>query len=221
MTEKLHPPFNTEAVISAFSNLAEAIKPFLHNYNVIIGDDVSGRLPTLVIANLAGKRRRQMGLSNPSVFFINAGASITLAGRPEITLPKIAGIISQHRSPNQNILIVTEFVGTGASLAALANEFRRQGIIPDLCVLNSHNDPALIDSLKGYRIYCGSSKNNVGSLFYKNTALTGVKSPFTSSIAARLLLTPDGRAQVIQAREDMKTIANEVWEKIFSDSNHP
>lgn len=73
LMEKLHFPFDSEQLMVSFENLSRQLKPHLQSYNAIVGDDISGRLPTLIVARLANRKMTQAGLAKPSVYFINAG----------------------------------------------------------------------------------------------------------------------------------------------------
>jgi len=193
MIENLHPPFNRRDTVEAFENLARKIKPFLHTYNVTIGDDVSGRLPTLVIADLARRKRRELNLPPPFIFLINAGSNLTNYETAEIVKPKIAEIIKTNKDRYKGkVLIVTEYACTGYSIGALVDEFLKQNIKPDLCVLGSNADFSKIRGLENINIFKGSPKHDGASYaFYGFPRLTGVSSTPGSAYSERLELYDD------------------------------
>lgn len=215
LIDKLNHPFNDKSLVRAFEVLTIRLKPFIHSYDTIIGDDISGRLPTLVIAELARKKRDQMGLMPPQIFFINAGSNVSIPINAEKTLPKIRDLIKNHTRVNRKILIITEYVYSGDSISGLANEFRKQNLKPDLCILDSVADPDFINSLAGYKKFVGAVGGDSAAPFYLNSWLTGLLSVGCSPIAAkRGAYSYEQEASTIQARRDMKLIAAELWKLI-------
>ncbi len=212
--KKLHNPFNREYVVEVFEHLILQLGPTIHEYDTIIGDDVSGRLPTLVIADLARKKRSQMELPSPQIFFINAGSNVTDFDKSQKTLPLIRDLIKKHASNDRKILIVTEYVATGDSISILADEFRKQNLKPDLCILDSSYDPVIINSLKDYKIFLGAVKGGCGGRFHENPSLTGLHSVDCSPTATKFLSRFLTKDDIIEARRDMKLIASELWKLI-------
>jgi hypothetical protein len=214
LIKKLHNPFNREYVVEAFEHLILQLGPLIHEYDTIIGDDVSGRLPTLVIADLARKKRSQMELPSPQVFFINAGSNVKDFDKSPKTLPLIRDLIKKHASHNRKILIVTEYVATGDSISILADEFRKQNLKPDLCILDSSYDPIIINSLADYKIFLGVVKGGCGGQFHNNPSLTGLHSVDYSPTAAKYLSRYLTKDDIVEARRDMKLLANYLWQTI-------
>ena len=207
----LHRPFNGEYLIKTFEHLISELGPHMHEYDTIVGDDVSGRLLTLVIADLAGRKRKQMGLPPPQVFFINAGSNVSKSNKSGETLPKIRDLIKKHTGENRKILIVTEWTSTGDSIAILANEFKKQNFMPDLCILDSAMNPASIGSLVDFKIFLGAVRSGAGGCFYFRPYLSGLYSADCTPIAEKRRLDNSEKAEIIQARQDMKLIAGELW----------
>jgi hypothetical protein len=210
---RLHYPFNRNCVVEAFEHLVKELGPVIHKYNTIVGDDVSGRLPTLVIAELTRKKRIQLGLLPPQVFFLNAGSNIKNSTSIN-GLPKVRDLIEKYADENRKILIVTEYVCTGDSISILANEFKKINLKPDLCILESSHDPIMIGSLADYKRFLGAVSGGAGGQFYFNQTFTGLNGFDGSPIATRK--SPDNFSieKVTQARQDMKLIANEMWKLI-------
>lgn len=126
-----------KGIESAIEELEEPIKFILMkmkpnlekgDFEVIIGDDASGRLPTLIIGAVIKKVNSYLGFRLPSVrFFAGKGE--------ERKAKKIKEFMEENNirpSPTKKILVVTDFIATGSSLYPIIEALREQEIKFDI-----------------------------------------------------------------------------------------
>lgn len=216
LEECLVSPFDKAELVDAFKNLAIKLRPHIAKYDIVLGDDVSGRLPTLVIADCARRKREQTDQTPPRVYFVNAGSNLSESRRAKVTLPKLSKLIKKHEPfTNKKVLIVTEYMQTGRSVKAFVNELANHGITPDVCTVDM--DGKFNDfKNKGGNFFYGSIDKNAGYPFYdyRYKDLTGLESIDGSPVAKKLPLDIGLLRGMKRTRRDMKLIASEMWKII-------
>lgn len=117
----------------------------LHNkiergeYTIIIGDDTSGRIPTVIIGGVIKELYNKKNLPSPLVRFI-AGGSFSHKGivsKFNEYAEKLRGEGEEQFGSNraQKVLIVTEFMGTGRTLEPLIMNFKAKGMPCDVAAV--------------------------------------------------------------------------------------
>lgn len=109
LRQNVRHPFNAIGIMSVMFEVAEQLNPSLASYDLVVGDDVSGRLPAILYWRLANARRLQNGLPRASIRFINGRW-----GRNGDLLPDCA--FRPEPADGSRSLIVTEHIQTGASV---------------------------------------------------------------------------------------------------------
>lgn len=99
-------PFNHSSVVRDLFALARQVHPNAHEYDLIIGEDTSGRLPALVLRGVINARRQALGLEKSAIRFI-CGTRVE---------PVPERVIPPQRSDASRALIVTECVDSGDSI---------------------------------------------------------------------------------------------------------
>lgn len=212
LLQRIKPPFNRVEIFDAFEKIVSEIKPHMHLYDTIVGDDASGRLPTLVMANLIGRKRIQQGLSSPSVFFLSGGTNIANETVARDTIKEISDLIDKDSNKEKRkILIVTEYMNSGESMRILVDEFNKHSVFPDICTLETQVPAEIIWKGQKGNLYSGSSNTIAGKIFFVNSQLSGVESVFGSAISKRKDLSKRDFIETIEAHKDMRLIAEELW----------
>lgn len=211
LIEKLHPPFNTEACVAAFESLGNQLKDSLHEYDTIIGDDISGRLPTIVFAELAKRKREQLGLTPPQVLYINAGSNFSNDRLLPESSKQVAELIKSIAKPTKS-LIVTEYIDTGDSISAFVKVLEQLGISTDVCSLSTKDKLYKYQEGVPTKLLIGSESSKTGEVFTFNYGLTGLKSTYGS-------ITAEPRSRIDEqgvkiAKADMSLIADYLWKII-------
>lgn len=141
----------------AIESILEQIRPQIErgDYNLIIGDDVAGRIPSLIISKVLNNIYRQKGYKPPITKFI-AGSSTNhpewrrdkdhfgkLLKDKNNTLVKLfaklktkMGVAENSSSPRA--LLITEFVESGQSIGRLRHALRKCHIPVDICTLGTN-----------------------------------------------------------------------------------
>lgn len=127
------------------SIILESLRDRIENgeYCMIVGDDASGRIPTLIMANVMKQIYQKKGLPPPEIRFF--AGSTGLGGHDEgIRSDKIKQIAEGVRSSVNNrgsqqnktrILFVTDTIATGRTTKVFAKAFQELGIDFDIATI--------------------------------------------------------------------------------------
>lgn len=113
---ELDKPFCHPRVAKGLLQLSAQLDPHILNYNVLIADDTSARLPALVLRGVMNSRRAQLGTGPVALRFANGASSEPL--------PK--GYLPNPQPTTQRALIFTEYVSSGESAQNLYHAVRQQ-----------------------------------------------------------------------------------------------
>jgi hypothetical protein len=103
---ELSYPFSEPEVVKGLFDLARQTHKNAGKYDVIIGEDTSGRLPALFMREVITRRRAELGLPRAAMRFVS--------GRIEEDLPE--GFLPPLATPDSRALIVSEYIFTGHSI---------------------------------------------------------------------------------------------------------
>lgn len=107
LIEKVDFPFNDETVLSSIYELAKQLNPKLEQYDLIIGDDTSGRLLALLYGKLVNYRRQELGMEPAEIRFMD--------GKYRGEVPSSA--FPKETDKNARTLIATELVNEGKNIS--------------------------------------------------------------------------------------------------------
>src|SRR3989344_4807506 len=121
----------------AFERVLERMKPDIlaGRWSSVIGDDISGRIPALVVRNLLERVSNEQESAMPPGFFYAGGEGV---GKRRESLREYIGRIKP--SLGQRTLIVTEYVLKGESIKTLAEILKENGIAFDVVTLYGYSD---------------------------------------------------------------------------------
>lgn len=197
-----------------FENLVKQLIPAVknHEYNLIIGDDVSGRLPTLVVGGLIKEIYRREKIDIPQILFFLGGRS---SCREKISehLQKLAKENKIDLKQGKT-LVVTEYMSSGRSMVDFLGAIKEAGLSGDLAALNTEVDSALYQNkasrfyhpeFKDLRIYSGGTE----LLFWGEKHLTGIDKDINPLFAKQTPKITDSTGAstseiVFKARQDVK-----------------
>jgi hypothetical protein len=115
LTQECEFPFTMESTIAALYSLAEQLQPHLLEYDRMIVDDVSARVPSIIYYQLINEARLTAGLPRMRRFLVN--------GRlPAIGMDRTV----EAYSPEGRTLIFTEYSYTGSSLQRLYDALKER-----------------------------------------------------------------------------------------------
>jgi hypothetical protein len=165
------------------TQILRQLKPEIESgaYQMIIGDDASGRLPTLLIAKVIRSVCEAYGNAMPAVRFV-AGTKSYDEGRSHSEFAAKKSAVDDYvdelinKDPNiRRVLLVTDTIASGRSLVPLTTALRQHGIDPDIVALTDvsmmHGD---YDRLLPSRIVIGETQIAEPPRIYRKPNLSGV-----------------------------------------------
>lgn len=182
-------------------------------YSTFVGDDSAGRVPTIILANVARHIYRKKGFPDPVVRFIAGSTGLSGEGgekKQNALIEQIARIqntVQQNQDPKK-VLIVTDTISTGTSIEFLSNAFIKNGWPVDVVTVGEHENASLemVAEDIGTRIISGSGE--VPELYWRKE-LTGVtKDPKT------LFAVPHPNADDERVRQG-RAVAHEVAKELI------
>lgn len=105
--------------------------PPLVDYNTLIGDDVSARIPTLVMRKVVNYFRSQKGLPNIRTFFIVGGEYLK-----EDIIEQRNAFFKRHSQEWGKTLYLTEYVELGMGTKQMAEGLTGAGINFDIAAIS-------------------------------------------------------------------------------------
>lgn len=246
-----------EAVVNAFKetkkdfeHLVEQIADGIKNkhWTAILGDDVSGRLPALVIGGLASRYALEHDKKPPKQIFF-AGGGVTYDGisddrdGQEVVQEqqqKLEEYIHQQAGNlGERVLIVTEHVMSGRTFLRIANALNKEGKAFDIATLWAskavsdykrifayENGPELFEDTKWY-----VGKENAGASGFFGTEISSLLynlgNPINEASGIKKVgtepivkLNEDAdRDLVILARQKVNELVDELYSKYLKKSS--
>jgi len=181
-----------------FAHLVEQISEGIKEgrWTTILGDDVSGRLPALVIGKIIARYNREHGINPPKRIFF-AGGSINYEDVPDEDLPspekneqniqerqqKLETYIQdQSKNLGDRVLIVTEHVVGGRTVRRIGKILNREGINFDVASLWSTKRASTLKTILEHE------EHNIfdQTQFFIGQENAGASDPFGSHISGFL-----------------------------------
>lgn len=181
------PPEEYQFHFEGIENLREPIEKILSQlyddieagaYQLITGDDASGRIPALILNNVIKARYRAKGYSDPEMNFVAGVGSghsrgkaldkTALLGRTSL-VRQIKDRILAGGGELKGALIVTDIIETGNSLRPLVEALENEGVSADIAAVFATRG---LESIPGCRVVDGGGG---ASGIYKQYRLSGVK----------------------------------------------
>lgn len=211
-------------------------------YQMIVGEQVSGHLPALILGHaikliyrarglpppvqgfVAGSRDQRYAASDQKVRLIapyisqlkeNKGEDISWEPPSRNTL--VASMGRFLRKPEAKALVVSETISTGVSITPLLRAFRENKIRADVAILYFDNSDEMgiedLESELGARVIDVEAFPNESDNFFQHKELTGlVKNP-EDLFAQRMELTSVQYSNMLEVRR----IASEMAHRLVTD----
>lgn len=210
VSQKVEFPFNEPSVLPAVFDLAQRLNPTLGQYDFVVGEDTSGRVPALLFRRLVNMRRAEMNLPNAKLGFLNGRYD----GDP---LPK--GTYTQA-TPGSRALIVSEFICSGGSVRRVYNLVRqdRDATTIDIASLGKLETPYALYGLP-VTLYVAAQhgERSIDNILYSSfeprvKLITGVvKPPTDSPHTVRVAYQPEVRQATTRVRQDIRTVVEALY----------
>ncbi|MBT6691200.1 hypothetical protein HOB10_02630 [Candidatus Parcubacteria bacterium] len=189
-------------------------------YGLIIGDDASGRIPTIILSRFMNKVSNHLNTAKPKVGFFTGSSGLT---SKQIESKKEAIKESVDKSDvdlgdDNEVLVVTDTVATGASVAPIFQALKEMGVNTEVATIGIDNgsgvfadtplkQKANVERILGVKIYHG--QEGTPDVFYKDKGkLSGVEKNPEDLHAHVYKPEPE---MVIAARKYAEELADELF----------
>lgn len=211
------PEFEIEEFEKARENFESLIKELTpairnHEYNVVVGDDASGRIPARVISGLMKEVYEEDEVHLPKIKFLAGGRHRRLTEEFGNKLDDyFYKLVSEKKiKPQDKILLVTEHMDSGTSEAQIIRTVKKAGLDCDIAALACWRNPVFYrnslprSAFGGVKIYSGG--NDLNDLYFWNK-------PFISGVEKREGEIFSNRREgdrkgILAARRDVKKMVN-------------
>ncbi|OGZ61696.1 MAG: hypothetical protein A3H51_02615 [Candidatus Spechtbacteria bacterium RIFCSPLOWO2_02_FULL_38_8] len=198
---KIGDPFIVRETIEALARLVLELRERILQYDTILSDDASGRLPSLLILKIIKKLK---GGNMPQIYFLAGGRYTELERREQIRI-----FLKKNKDKFGKTLLVTEYIRTGESIGNLIALLEKANIIFDTASVTTEMGIHYVHAV-GDLIY-GKQLTNP-SILYKPLGL-GVKKDIQKVKKDRDLAHPQrNKLSTIHeraVREDLEVLAEE------------
>lgn len=136
-----HYETKVESVEEDMTILCKQLKEPIENgeYGLFIGDDTSGRIPTLALKGFADFISEVFGREYVKTVFLQAGRYVPDQVVEDQFQKRILPLMRQNSG--KKALLITEHVLTGKSIQRLINMFQRYNVAIDIASLQIQRDP--------------------------------------------------------------------------------
>lgn len=241
----LPPIFSEEPITFDFEDLREPSLRILEeikehimqgSYRMVIGDDASGRIPTLLLSGVIKNACQTAGKESPAVRFFagdrfnkNEAFATELANRFAREFTELA---STHGA---RVLVVTDTINTGAALRPLVAQLARYQIPYDIASIgylapyansDAKRERTKADTLSslGDHVYVGA--DGVPGSVYQNPHASGVVRQAGVPVAKPVVGTvPPYFGQLVTqehinaSRKSIEALAREVTQQFLASAN--
>jgi hypoxanthine-guanine phosphoribosyltransferase len=181
-------------------------------YSHVIGDDSSGRIPTLIIKDVIEKIYENNGSPQLTVRFL---AGSRYANDPVAKKDTIGEYLDKEINPptGKRVLIVTDVIDTGSGLIPLTQALKEKGIIYDVATLFMYepNHKLQIEDKLGGKIILGSQDTFHTPRIFKSSEYSGVEKNPDDLHAKKFADNPEAQETV----NNMRVLAKEAAEDIY------
>lgn len=196
-------------------------------YALLIGDDTSGRIPTLIMKNVSDVVTQKRGLPILPTVFVQAGRYLN----DEQVQKQIEDLRIRYGSTMQGkkALLITDYIRSGGTLKRLAEIFSENNLRFDVATLDTDQ------SEEEYRqqgiispdtnVFSGNSgAEHRQPVIWRHSGLVGIEPHSESSInrggglkieGLRLKKSPTARTLMGEARRDAKRISAKLIQELY------
>lgn len=218
-----------ESVFKLVEKLKERIDA--EEYDLLIGDDASGRIPALILRNIINERMRELhpeakpGERDIETKFIAGGEERQwFSEKYEKVLPILE---KMKEGKEKKALLVTEYMGLGKGAVEFTKALEEAKIDFDIASLASSRSSEYYKSefpeLARHDIFIGDEGSEQAFVPFYGSDASGVTKVFGEPIAKRreegdMRDEELGQWEVKVAREDIKLMSEKTIEKVWGNS---
>jgi hypothetical protein len=195
-------------LLEAIVKLVNKLKGHLETYDVVLSDDASGRLISLLLRKVINEARRKTGLKEAQTYFLASGRHDS-----EEIYENIKEFIEIKKPTFKKALLVTEYISSGQSILTLIEKIKKTGIDFDVATISTYGNLGNYPSDLTDRLFAGEITSGIGQELFRNSNATGVKKGLETS-AHPVKRSSYSAVTVMEAREDIDKIAKFLYQNI-------
>ncbi len=213
-----------EQLRSPVENIIKKLYPKISagEYGLILGDDASGRIPSLLFNDIICGVYKEFGHKNPDIRFFSGSKELEGEEKNQkkemISLYLERVLKRNEENPQKKALIVTDVIATGVSLDPLIEVLKEKGLDFDIASIGDVTTED-VESRWGKEVYFGMSKL---PKIYGLGMLSGVEKNVNELFSHRIkdsdVYTNDEKMgiqiNINEAREDISFLAEEILKKL-------
>lgn len=199
--------------------LVEQLKPHLEQdeYSMLIGDDTSGRIPTLILHNIVSHQRRRQQLPPIPTLHVQGGRYVA----DQHFATQIEDLVKRHQpSTKKKVLLVTEHIDLGDTVKRYSKLLGEHGLRFDVATLATYHPLIEYDEMgiypPGTQLFSGTlnTERNKAPLIYMKDHLSGMTQAFSRGMVPKRV---DGRREtIVSARQDVRTMSDKIIARLFT-----
>jgi len=151
-------------LVEDLARLVLELKDKLTDYDVIVSDDASGRLPSLFFRKIINRQKKKNGQKGIKIFFAAGGKH-----KSEEIMDGLGEFFVKNREQLGRVLLVTEHIDSGRSVSRLIDILQEAGVNFDLAAVSLSDDAdSYNDQQQLYQHLRYGGVNNGGLYFYNH-----------------------------------------------------
>lgn len=195
-----------------------------HKYDVIIGEDISGRIPALIMGGLIKKVYEQDGVKKPPLLFLTGyrgNHHTTEKGfKKDVWDKKMKDYFEYLKEnntikDNSKVLLITEYIDTGNTVKYFINCFKKNNINITIASLqtNFFGDSNYLKRKK-VKIYNGEIDKECLPVLWDGIGLKGLKMFTKDFNNSNIFVKKSDDKKLIENYKNIKYIRNDIKEII-------
>lgn len=219
---EMFPEFRTlvASLEKPMNKICDELKPDLEagNYGLIVGDDTSGRVPTLAVKGISDFVSEKMQKDKVQTVFLQAGTKV--ADDEVIAQLRSRVLPFKEKLAGKKALIVTEYIQSGKSINRLMNIFNAHDISFDVVSISVSNelDFAKLNMPEGSKLIPGEI-TPFSQSFWRRPELSGLSRKIDSSTKIeRIIDNPYVRSRVVRVRQDLPLLVKRVTDHMYQNT---
>ena len=161
----LTPMFAKKEVVESFHSLIENLGSNLSSYDTILSDDASGRLVSLVLKKIIDQSREKDNKEKTNIYFLAAGRYNNAEKKQAVK-----NFIELNKTKMENVLIVTEHIGTGATIEDIMKVLEELNINFNVAALSTEYTLKHYSKKLQKKLFYGENGGRAGMEFYQEPA---------------------------------------------------
>lgn len=213
MVEDLNSPFQGSVEgVGALANLIKKLENRLDDYDTILSDEASGRIPSLILRQLINKKKLETG--NERVRFRAVSGGRVLEHVKDSVREHLSDLLQQEGGFGKTLL-VTEYINTAQGITWLAEILDELGVDFDIAAISANKSANRYDDVVSDRLVCGFQGSREGVDFYGQSRSSGVwKSASRSPVPFKF---ETDQANINETRDSISKLSDRLYKKLLED----